>query len=145
MIAFLTNVASQLTAKALIAVALATAGAIVIGMAYHAILGKAWRRAASLMLEAARPSRPIGTYLITGVCYALVALALFGVTWHASGATISVRASLIAAGLVWIGFVVGTTMANHRYEGRPVSLTLIVAGHWFLVMFVQGVVIGLVA
>ena len=145
MISFITNVGSQLTAKALIAIALATAGAIVVGMIYYAVLGKAWRRAASMTGEAARFSQSISTYLISGACYALVALALFGVTWHASGAAISLRASLIAAGLVWFGFVVGTAIANHRFEGRPFSLTLIVAGHWFLVMLVQGAIIGLVA
>ena len=36
-------------------------------------------------------------------------------------------------------------MANHRFQGRPFSLTLINAGHWLLVIFAQGAVIGLLA
>ena len=145
MITFITNVAAQFTAKSLIAIALATACGVVIGLIYYAVLGKAWQHAASMTEEAARSGRSLSTYLIAGVCYALLALTLFGVTWHASVGEITLRASLIAAGLAWLGFIANTMMANHRFQGRPFSLTLINAGHWLLVIFAQGVVIGLLA
>lgn len=145
MITFITNVAAQFTAQSLFAVALATASGVVIGLVYYTILGKAWRRAASMTEEAARAGRSLSTYVIAGVCYALLALALFGVTWHASLGQVTLRASLIAASLAWLGFIASTMMANHRFQGRPFNLTLINAGHWLLVVYAQAVAIGLLA
>lgn len=145
MITFITNVGAQFTARSLIAIALATACGVVIGLIYYAALGKAWQHAASMTEEATRTSRSLSTYLIAGVCYALLALTLFGVTWHVSMGDVTLRASLIAASLAWLGFIASTMMANHRFQGRPFSLTLINAGHWFLVILAQGMVIGLLA
>ena len=145
MITFIANVAAQFTANSLIAIAVATACGVVIGLIYYTVLGKAWQHAASMTREAARAGRSLSTYLIAGVCYAVLALTLFGVTWHVSLGEVTLRASLIAAGFAWFGFIASTMMANHRFQGRSFSLTLINAGHWLLVIFAQGVVIGLLA
>lgn len=145
MITFIENVAAQFTAEALIAVVVATACGVVIGLIYYAVLGNAWQHAASITGEAARAARSRSSYLIAGVCYALLALTLFGVTWHVSLGEVTLRASLISAGFAWFGFIVCTMVANHRFQGRSFSLTLIDAGHWLLVIVAQGVVIGLLA
>ena len=39
-------------------------------------------------------------------------------------------------------FVATTTTVNNAYPGRKVSLTLIDAGHWLMVLIAEGVVIG---
>ena len=145
MTTFIANVAAQFTAQSLIAIALATACGVIIGLIYYAVLRKAWQRAASVTEKAARAGRSLSTYLIAGVCYALLAMTLFGVTWHTSLGEVTLRASLIAAGFAWFGFIVSTMMANHRFQGHSYSLTLIDAGHWLLVIFAQAVVIGLMA
>ncbi len=145
MIDFIKNVAAQFNADSLIAIALATACAAAVGLIYYAVLGKAWRQAASMTDAAAGTSRSPGTFLIAGACYALLALSLFGVIWHVSQGEVTLRASLIAAGFTWFGFIVSTMIANHRLQGRPFRLTLIGAGHWLLVVFAQGGVIGLLA
>jgi len=143
MIDFIKNVAAQFTADSLVAIALATACAVAIGLIYYAVLGKAWRQAASMSEATAGNTRSPSTYLIAGACYALLAMSLFGVIWHVSEGEVTVRASLIAAGFTWFGFIVTTMIANHRFQGRPFRLTLIDAGHWLLVIFAQGGVIGL--
>lgn len=145
MISFITSVAAQFTAESLTAIALATACGVVIGIVYYRVLGGAWQRAAAMTDEAAKAGRSVSSHLIAGVCYALLAFALFGVTWHASVGNVTLRASLIAAGLAWLGFIASTMTANHRFQGRPFSLTLINAGHWLIVIFAQGLVIGLMA
>lgn len=145
MLDFLSSVAAQFTAQTLFAIVVATACGIAIGLAYYTVLRTAWRQAASMSGAAARAGRSFSTYSIAGVSYALLALALFGVTWHASQGQVTLRASLIAASLAWLGFIASTMTANHRFQGLPVRLTLINAGHWLLVIFAQGTVIGLLA
>ena len=142
---FIANVAAQFTVQSLIAIVLATVCAVVIGMIYYAVFGAAWRRAASMTQDAAQAGRSLSAYLVAGFCYALLAVALFGVTWHASFGQVTLRASLIAAGLAWLGFIANTMAANHRFQGLPFSLTLINAGHWLVVVVAQGVIIGLLA
>ena len=145
MIEFITTVAGQFTAQYLIAVGAATLCGIAIGFGYYAVLGDAWRQAAGMSEEDAQAGRSIGSYLIAGICYLILAFGLFGVTWHASVGDIDLRASLIAAGLAWLGFVVTTMTANHRFQGRPARLTVINAGHWLLVLMAQGLIIGLLS
>ena len=145
MIAVLSNVAAQFTAQSLTAIAVATASGVAIGMAYYAVLGMAWRRAAAISGVDALAGRSLSTYVVAGVCYTLLALALFGVTWHASQGQVTLRASLIAAALAWLGFIASTMTANHRFQARPARLTVINAGHWLLVIVTQGIVIGLLA
>jgi hypothetical protein len=145
MITFVSNVAAQFTVNSLIAITVATGLSVVIGLIYYALLGRAWQGAASMSDEAVRASRSASTYLVAVGCYALLALALFGVAWHTSMGQVTLRASLIAAGLAWLGFIASTMLANNRFQGRPLRLTLINAGHWLLVIFFQAVVIGLLA
>lgn len=145
MLSFLSNAANQFTPQSLAAIVLATACGVTIGLIYYSLLGAEWRAAAGMTEAAARAGRSFGTYLVAGVCYTLLALALFGVTWHASLGEITMRASLIAAGLAWLGFIASTMTANHRFQGRPRTLTMINSGHWLLVIFAQAAVIGLLA
>ena len=142
MINFFRNVAAQLHTDALIAIGLATLASVIIGFIYYAVLRRAWQDAAGMTDASAQASRSISTYLIAGFCYALLALALFGVTWHASYGQITLRASLIAAALAWLGFIFSTMLANHRFHGRPFRLTVINAGHWLIVIFAQALIIG---
>ena len=145
MITFLSNVAAQFSGQSLIAVGSATVIGVTIGVVYYAVLRNAWQNAASMTEQAARARRSPATYAIAGVCYMLLAFALFGVSWHASHGQVTLRSSLIAAGLAWLGFIASTMTANHRFHGRPWGLTLINASHWLLVIFAQGAVIGLLA
>lgn len=145
MINFISNVSAQLTGQSFIAIGIAMVAGIIIGAIYYRLLGEAWRRAASITPEAARAFRSVGAYLIAGLGYGLLALALYGVTWHASFGEMSLRASLIAALLAWLGFIASTMVVNHRFQGRPLSLSMIDSAHWLLVIGAQGLIIGFLA
>ncbi|MEM1081346.1 MAG: DUF1761 domain-containing protein [Pseudomonadota bacterium] len=145
MLNFLRNVSSQLHADALLAMSLAWAASVLIGLVYYQLLGSAWREASDLSEYEAQSARSMTTLLMAGVCYGLLALALYGVIWHASFGQVSMRASLIAAALCWFGFIVPTMLANHRFQGRLFKLTVINAGHWLVVIFAQAAIIGWVA
>jgi hypothetical protein len=51
---------------------------------------------------------------------------------------------ITTAFFVWLPFVLGTMIVNHRFQGSSWSLTLIDGGHWLGVFLVMGIVIGLV-
>jgi hypothetical protein len=56
---------------------------------------------------------------------------------------ISVGSGICAGFLAWLGFVLTTIATNNAFPGRPWTLTAIDSGHWFAVLLVQGIVIGL--
>lgn len=145
MISFLKIVAAQFTLQVVVAVAIAAVAGMVIGAIYYTLFGSFWRRAASVSEDAARSLRSVKTCVIAALCYTLLALALLGIAWHASSGLITLRTGLIAALLAWLGFVVSTTMANYRFQGRPFTLTIIDSFHWLFVLLSQGLIIGLLA
>ena len=145
MISFFTNVSAQLTSQSLVAIGVATACGVIIGATYYWVLAGTWRKAAAMTPEAARSSRTVGVIVLAGVGYALLALALYGVTWHASYGEMTLRASLIAALLAWLGFIASTMFVNHRFQGRSLWLSVIDSGHWLLVILAQAVAIGALA
>nr|WP_319384802.1 DUF1761 domain-containing protein [uncultured Roseibium sp.] len=122
----------------LLAVAVAGVASFIFGSIWYGVLGKAWMAAASLSEEQTRPD-PV-TLGLTFVCQLVMAFVFAGVIYHA-GQT-SIRAGLISALMIWVGIVMTTQIINHRFQGKPWSLTLIDGGHWLGVLIVQGVVIG---
>ena len=140
---FFLNVANQLTTSVLVAVVIAALIGVTIGFVYYRALGSAWREAADLTEEEAGQARSTGTYALAAVSYLLLALALYGVTWHASLGDVDFRALFIAASLSWLGFIAAPMAINHRFHRRPWSLTLIDAGHWLVVVMLQAFAIGL--
>ncbi|WP_434054612.1 MAG: DUF1761 domain-containing protein [Roseibium sp.] len=122
----------------LIAVAVAGVASFIFGSIWYGVLGKAWMAAASLSEEQIRPD-PV-TLSLTFVCQLVMAFVFAGVIYH-TGQT-SIRAGLISALMIWVGIVMTTQIINHRFQGKPWSLTLIDGGHWLGVLAVQGAVIG---
>ena len=59
-----------------------------------------------------------------------------------TGAT-NVGNGLLVGAHMWVGFVLTAMILNHRYEGRPWSLTLINGGYLLAVLLIDGLVIGL--
>ncbi len=116
----------------------ATIGGFVFGAVWYAVLGKAWMRAANLSEAETKPS--VSTMIIAFICQSIVALTMAGVMWHM--AITDVRAGLITAGFVWIGFVTTTMIVNHRFQGQKWSLTIIDSGHWLGVLLTQGGLLG---
>ncbi|MEM8704250.1 MAG: DUF1761 domain-containing protein [Pseudomonadota bacterium] len=122
----------------LIAVAVAGVASFIFGSVWYGVLGKAWMAAASLTEEQTRPD-PV-TLGLAFVCQLVMAFVFAGVIYH-TGQT-SIQAGLISALMIWVGIVMTTQIINHRFQGKPWSLTVIDGGHWLGVLVVQGVVIG---
>lgn len=122
----------------LVAVAAAGIASFIFGSLWYAALGKAWMKAADLDEARARPD-PV-TLGIAFFCQLIMAFVLAGVIYHAGGT--GLRAGIISALMIWIGIVMTTQIINHRFQGKPWSLTLIDGGHWLGVLLMQGIVIG---
>ncbi|WP_420334774.1 DUF1761 domain-containing protein [Roseibium sp.] len=122
----------------LIAVAVAGVASFIFGSIWYGVLGKAWMAAAGLTEEQTRPD-PV-TLGLAFVCQLVMAFVFAGVIYH-TGET-SIRTGLISALMIWVGIVMTTQTINHRFQGKPWSLTMIDGGHWLGVLIVQAVVIG---
>lgn len=122
----------------LIAVVAAAIGSFVFGSIWYGVLGQAWMKAAGVSEEQAKPD-PV-TLGITFFCQLVMAFVFAGIIYH-SGET-SIRTGLISALMIWVGIVLTTQIINHRFQGRPWSLTFIDCGHWLGVLVVQGILIG---
>ncbi|MBG6157711.1 hypothetical protein IWQ52_003426 [Labrenzia sp. EL_159] len=122
----------------LIAVAAAAIASFIFGSVWYGVLGKAWMKAASLTEEQTKPD-PV-TLGLTFVCQIVMAFVFAGIVYHTGETTI--RAGIISALMIWIGIIMTTQIINHRFQGKPWSLTFIDGGHWLGVILVQGIVIG---
>ena len=125
----------------LIAVAAAAVGAFIFGAVWYGVLGNAWMKAASLTKEQVKPDPVL--YGLTFICQAVLAFVFAGIIYHAGETTI--RTGIISALMIWVGVVMTTQIVNHRFQGKPWSLTLIDGGHWLGVLLVQGIIIGLLS
>ncbi|POF32876.1 DUF1761 domain-containing protein [Roseibium marinum] len=122
----------------LVAVAAAAITSFIFGAIWYGLLGKAWMKAAGIGKEQTRPaSATLGTSFF---CQVIMAFVFAGIIFH-SGET-SIRNGIISALLVWVGIVMTTQIVNHRFQGKPWTLTLIDGGHWLGVFLVQGILIG---
>ena len=122
----------------LIAVGAAAITSFVFGSIWYGVLGKAWMRAADLTEAQTRPD-PV-TLAIAFVCQLVMAFVFAGIVYHSGGT--SMRTGIISALMIWVGVVMTTQIINHRFQGKPWSLTVIDGGHWLGVFLVQGIVIG---
>lgn len=124
------------------AVIVAAIASFAAGAAYYGALGGQWMRAAGMDEDEVKASGPpVGPMITSFVTELIMAVALAGLVGHLG--IVSVRVSLISALSVWVGFVVGPTAVNYAFQSRPLALTAIDAGHWLMVLLIQGLIIGL--
>lgn len=122
----------------LVAVAAAAVASFFFGALWYGALGKPWMKAAGVTEEQTKPDPVLfGTAFL---CQAVLAFVFAGIIYHAGETTI--RTGIISAFMIWIGVVMTTQIVNHRFQGKPWSLTLIDGGHWLGVLLVQGILIG---
>ncbi len=122
----------------LIAVVAAAIASFIFGAIWYSALGNPWMKAAGVSKEDTKPEPVL--FVTAFVCQLVLAFVFAGIVFH-TGA-IGIRSGVISALLVWIGIVMTTQIVNHRFQGKPWSLTLIDGGHWLGVLLLQGVLIG---
>jgi hypothetical protein len=121
-----------------VAVVAAAVAAYVFGAAWYMFLAKPWLAAVGF----AEPPKPEpAPFVIAFVAQLVIAYFLAGLIAHLGEVT--VLNGLITAFFVWLPFVMGTMIVNHRFQGSRWSLTLIDGGHWLGVFLVMGLVVGL--
>ena len=121
---------------------IAVAAGFAAGMAWYGALGSRWMTALGKSKEQLLPDGkpPFAAMATSVVALLIMAWALAGVMGHLG--RYGIWPGMMHGFFLWLGFVVTVLAVNHRYQRSPWSLTLIDAGHWLLVLILQGAVIG---
>ena len=128
-----------------LAVIVAAVASFAFGSVYYMTLGKAWKAAlgkTEAELKGGGKMSPL-PFVIAALAQMIMAYFLAGMMGHLGAEAISVTKGLITAFFVWLGFVITAMAVNHAFQGAKRALTLIDGGHWFGVLLIQGLVIGL--
>ena len=133
-----------------LAVIIAAVAAWLAGAAWYGALAEPWVAAQGKTMEefkaarAAKHGSPAGyaPFVIAFLAELVMAWVLAGVVGHLGVGQVTLRNGMISALLVWVGFVVTTLAVNYAFGGRGLKLAAIDAGHWVLVLLVQGAIIG---
>lgn len=126
----------------MIAVVAAGIGGFVTGAVWYTVLSKPWMAASGVSEEDAKPTPFLMINAL--ICQFVMAFVLVGIIWHLNKGEGDIQDALITGAFCWLGFVLTTQMVNHRFQGRPWSLTFIDCGHWLAVLLVQSLIIGFV-
>ncbi|NDV88371.1 DUF1761 family protein [Aurantimonas aggregata] len=112
--------------------------AFAFGFGWHRAVEKSWMTASGY---GGRPALKFGPLAIVFLAELVMAAALAGIVGHIGAVTIG--NALITGVLIWAGFVLTTIVVDHSYEARSRKLTYLNAAHWFGVIVIMSVVIGL--
>jgi hypothetical protein len=122
------------------AVAIAAVVGYATGAAWYMSLSKHWMAAQGFTKDAVHANRSSVPFIVTLVANVIMAFMLAGVIGHLGDVTL--RNGAIAGLFIWFGFVLTTLASNYSFGRRSYRLLAIDAGHWLLVLVLQGVVIG---
>ena len=128
-----------------LSVVAAAVASFIFGGVWYGVLSKQWMAAANVRPEDFQSSKGAATavpYVIAFVAQVVMAYVLAGLIGHLGPGQVTLKNSVISAGIVWAGFVLTTLMVNHAFQGAKKELTLIDGGHWLFVLLIQGAVIG---
>lgn len=121
-----------------IAVILAAIVGFVASVAWYRIFGTPWR----LALGRTEPVQPKpGPYIVAAIALLVMAYVLGSLIGEAEA--VSIEGGMVVGALGWLGFVATSIAVNDSFAGSPVTLTLIDAGHWLVVMVLMGGTIGM--
>jgi hypothetical protein len=133
-----------------LAIVLAAVAAWLAGAVWYGALAKPWVAAQGKTMaefkaqqEAQRGSpMAYAPFVIAFVAELVMAWMLAGTLGHLGAGQVTLRNGLITAFFLWLGFVLTTMAVNYAFGGRKPMLFAIDAGHWLLVLLVEGAIIG---
>jgi len=108
------------------------------GAVWYGLLGKQWLAALGKRKGDMKPSP--GPFITAAVALLVMAYVLAGAIGHLG--EVNLRIGVISGAILWAGFVATTVAVNNAFQGAKVTLTLIDAGHWLVVLVLMGGVIG---
>ena len=123
------------------AVFVAALAGFFVGWPWYMMFGKSWAKA--LGMDPDNPPKPgPKPFIVLGFCLAVMAYVLAGFIGHLGQGQVTFSNGVISGLFAWAGFVVTPMAVNYTFQGRPLVLTLIDAGHFLIVLIVMGVIIG---
>jgi len=133
-----------------LAVLIAAIAAWLAGAVWYGVLAKPWVAAQGKTMDefkaqqAAYRGSPMGyaPFIIAFVAELVMAWTLAGTLGHLGAGQVTLRNGVISAFFLWLGLVVATMAVNYAFGGRKPMLFLIDAGHWLVVLVVEGAIIG---
>jgi Protein of unknown function (DUF1761) len=133
-----------------LAIVLAAVAAWLAGAVWYGVLAKPWVAAQGKTMEqfkaeqeALRGSlKAYAPFVIAFVAELVMAWMLAGTLGHLGVGQLTLRNGLITAFFLWLGFVLTTMAVNTAFGGGKPMLLAIDAGHWLLVLLVEGAIIG---
>ena len=131
-----------------LSILVAAVAAWLFGALYYGVLGKPWVEAQGKTMEQfkAEYAAKVGKlsaqipFILTFVAELIMAWVLYGILVHLK--TFSIRAGLISAAFVWLGFVLTTIAVNNAFSGRKWTLTAIDSGAWLGALLIIGAIVG---
>src|SRR5262249_29005748 len=124
------------------AVVVATVVGYAAGALWYWGWSKSWMEAQGFTPESMKANQSPVPYLIAFVANGVIAVMLAGLVGHLGVAGGTIRAGIISAAGVWLGFVATEQAVNYSFGKRPLKLLVIDSGHWLVVLLLQGLVIG---
>lgn len=122
----------------LLAVLAATVAGFAAGSVWYMVFGKTWAAAQGKVQADFKPSP--GPFILAFAGQFVMAFVLAGLLGHLG--SVNIHNGIISAIFVWIGFIAPTVAINDSFQGAKVSLTVIDAGHWLIVLMLMGAVLG---
>lgn len=131
-----------------LAIVVAAVAAWLSGALWYSLLSKHWLAAQGMTVEEAKAKHAAlkGTpaawmpFVLVFIAELIIAYVLAGLLGHL-GAW-SVRGGIIAAAIVWFGFVLTTIVANYAFHQRSYTLMAIDAGAWLVAFAIIGAIVG---
>jgi len=108
------------------------------GAVWYGVLGKYWLAALGKSKADMKPAP--GPFIVAAIALLVMAYVLAGTIGHLG--EVDMGTGIISGAIIWAGFVATTVAVNNAFQGAKLSLTLIDAGHWLLVLLLMGAVIG---
>lgn len=124
-----------------LAVILASVASFAIGAVWYMALSKQWLAAIGKSRDDI-DSKDVMPFIWSFIVLLVIAYFIALLTPAVMG-TMNIYNAMLLGGHMWLGFILTSMILNHRYEGRPWSLTIINGGYLLAVVLVDGLVIGL--
>ena len=131
-----------------LAIVVAAVAAWLSGAVWYTALSKYWLAAQGMTVEQAKAKHAAvkGTaaawapFVLVFIAELIIAYVLAGLLGHLG--TWSVRGGIIAAAIVWFGFVLTTIVGNYAFHQRSYTLMAIDAGGWLVAFVIIGAIVG---
>jgi Protein of unknown function (DUF1761) len=132
-----------------LAILIAAIAAWVAGAAWYGVLAQPWVTAQGKTMEefeakqeAMKSPPAYAPFVIAFIAELIMAWCLAGVLGHLGPGQVTLRNGVISAFFLWLGFVLTTMAVNYAFGERGIKLAAIDAGHWLLVLLIQGAILG---